>query len=122
MWAVEALKDCCDVTIVSAEPIDLTGLNLFYGTNVRPDEVCLRQYTIPGWVPERLQGDALRGVFYQRFCRKIAGEFDVLISTYNVCDFGVPAIHCIADFCWHEETRRRQSHNTNVDARGNRAW
>lgn len=117
LWAVEALKDLYEVSIVSGEPIDLAGLNRFYGTEVRPDEVRLRQYAIPGLMPKKLQGDALRGVFYQRFCRKVAQEFDVLISTYNLCDFGVPAIHCIADFSWDDEIRQRL-HPAPAGARG----
>ena len=107
MWAIEALKADFNVSLITGGAVDLDGLNRFYGTRVNEKEISIRQAPISGFL-HRLKGaDALRGAFYQRFCRKIAHEFDVLISAYNLCDFGVPAIHCIADFSWDEEIRKR---------------
>ena len=42
-----------------------------------------------------------------RYCRRIAPEFDLLINTYGPCDFGVPAVQCIADFSFADEWRNR---------------
>src|SRR6202020_1446568 len=44
---------------------------------------------------------------YQRFARNIAGQYDMRISAYNPTDWGLPAIHFIADFSWHREIRER---------------
>jgi glycosyltransferase involved in cell wall biosynthesis len=48
---------------------------------------------------------ALRGAFYSRHARKIAPEYDVRLSAYNLTDWGLPAIHFIADFSWDKPTR-----------------
>lgn len=105
MWAIEALKADYDVSVITTGGGDLDALNQFYGTSVKPDEVTFRESGIPAVL--RRTGDALRGSLHQRHCRRVASEYDVLISAYNLCDFGVPAIHCIADFCWDAEIRRR---------------
>ena len=106
MWGIEALKcDDYEVSLITAGNVNLKGLNQYYGTSVQENEISLRRGPVPGFLLRSNSGDALRGAFYQRYCRKIAHEFDVLISTYNLCDFGVPAIQCIADFSWDEEIR-----------------
>jgi len=117
MWAIEALKDDFNVSLITGGIVNLEGLNQFYGTCVSESEISVRQSPIFSFL-HRLKGfDALRGAFYQRFCQKIAPEVDLLISTYNICDFGVPAIQCIADFSWVEEIRQR-FHPLPLGARG----
>ena len=107
MWAIEALKDDFNVSLITGGAVDLDALNQFYSTRVNEKELSIRQSPISIFL-HRLKGaDAFRGSIYQRFCQKIVHDFDVLISTYNLCDFGVPAIHCIADFSWVEEIRKR---------------
>lgn len=105
MWGIEALKKDYEVSLITTGNVDLDKLNRFYGTSVRSNEVRIHQSPIFPFLQELPWGDALRGALYQRCCRKIANNFDVLISTYNLCDFGVPAIHCLADFSWDEEIR-----------------
>ena len=105
MWAIEALKEIHDVSLITTGDVDLQVLNQFYGTSVQDNEISLRRGPVPGVLLRSNSGDAFRGAFYQRFCFKIANEFDVLISAYNLCDFGVPAIQCIADFSWDEDIR-----------------
>ena len=107
MWALQTLKDDFDVSLISAGEVHIEALNRYYGTSIHSDEISIRKVPLPTFLRKMCAGDALRGAFYQRFCRKIASEFDVLISAYNICDFGVPAIHCIADFSWDDELRRR---------------
>lgn len=106
MWTLQALKDDFNVSLISAGEVHINALNRFYGTSIRQDEIFIRKAPLPFFMNKIVGGDALRGAFYQRFCRKIASEFDVLISTYNICDFGIPAIHFIADFSWDDEIRR----------------
>ena len=105
MWGVEALKEDYDISLITAGNVDLDGLNQFYGTTVQHNEITLLYAPIPSFLLRMAGGDALRGALYQRFCRKVANQFDVLISSYNLCDFGVPSIHCLADFSWDEEIR-----------------
>ena len=51
------------------------------------------------------RGAALKGAYLRRFAAKAAPSYDLLISAYNPCDFGRPAIQFIADFSWDEELR-----------------
>lgn len=106
MWTLQALKDDFNVSLISAGDVHIDALNRFYGTSIRQNEIFIRKAPLPAFLKRLHGGDALRGAFYQRFCRKIASEFDVLISTYNFSNFGVPAIHFIADFSWDDEIRR----------------
>lgn len=117
MWAIEALKENYDVSLITTGDVNLEGLNRFYGTSVQESEISQRCGPVPGFLLRSNSGDAFFGTFYQRYCQKIANDFDVLISTYNLCDFGVPAIQCIADFSWVEEIRKR-FHPLPLGARG----
>jgi glycosyltransferase involved in cell wall biosynthesis len=106
MWLIEALKRDCDVTVVTTGGWNLAELNAFYGTTVRADEVTVRIAPVP-LLARGLSAAALRGACYQRFAREIAGQYDVRISAYNLTDWGLPAIHFIADFSWNREIRER---------------
>ena len=106
MWLIEALKPEFDVTVATTGGWDLAALNAFYGTNVGPDDVKVRIAPVP-FLATRLGAAALRGACYQRFARHIAGEYHVRISAYNMTDWGMPAVHFIADFSWNKELRER---------------
>jgi glycosyltransferase involved in cell wall biosynthesis len=108
MWLIEALKQDCDLTVVTTGGWDLAALNEFYGTQIREDEVKVRIAPVP-MLARNLTAVALRGNCYQRFAFQIAGQYDVRISAYNATDWGLPAVHFIADFCWHR-TLRKQTH------------
>ena len=95
MWGAEALKRDFDVSIVTTNAIDLTALNSFYGTAVREGEVKVRQLPIPRMLSGIRSGAAIRGALFQSAIRQVACEYDVLISAYNLCDCGVPAIHLL---------------------------
>lgn len=106
MWLIEALKGDYEISVITTAGWDLTALNAFYGTDVIEGEVTVRVATVP-WPLRHLSVAALRGACYQRFAREIAGEYDVRISAYNATDWGLPAIHFMADFSWHKEIRER---------------
>ena len=106
MWLIEALKRDFDVTVVTTGGWDLAALNSYYGTRVGDDEVKVRIAPVP-LLMQKLSAAALRGNCYQRFARQIAGEYDLRISAYNLTDWGLPAVHFIADFSWHRELRDR---------------
>jgi glycosyltransferase involved in cell wall biosynthesis len=105
MWMIEALKPDHDVTVMTTGGWDLAQLNSFYGTQVEGDQVRVRIAPIPR-VARRFNAAALRGACCQRFARQIAGEYDLRISAYNPLDWGLPAIHLIADFSWAFEIRK----------------
>jgi glycosyltransferase involved in cell wall biosynthesis len=106
MWLIEALKRDCDVTVVTTGGWDLAALNAYYGTQVRKDEVKVRIAPVP-WLVRKKSVAALRGACNQCFSRQIAGEYDVRISADNPTDWGLPAIHFIADFSWHRKIREK---------------
>lgn len=103
MWAIEALKNDHQVTLLTAGNVDLDALNAFYGTAVETGELSVRR--MPGLLRLAARGDALRGGLFQRFCRSIAPEFDVVVSAYNPLDLGVRAMHFVADFSWCRQLR-----------------
>jgi glycosyltransferase involved in cell wall biosynthesis len=107
MWAAEALKRQFAVSVISPGPVYLDRLNAFYGTSIRPEHVQIRRLHIPRLLESRRAPSALQGAFAARALRALAQEYDVLISTYNLCDFGTTAIQCIADFSWDERVRRQ---------------
>lgn len=106
MWLCEALKQDCDLTVVTTGGWDLSALNEYYGTSIKPSEVRLRIAPLPP-LPRGVFAAALRGNFYQRCARRVASEYDIRISAYNLTDWGLPAIHFVADFSWHRELRDR---------------
>jgi glycosyltransferase involved in cell wall biosynthesis len=106
MWLIEALKQDYEVTVVTTSGWDRQSLNAFYGTSVQEHEVKIRIAPIP-FAMRKLSAAALRGACYQRFARQIASEYDLRISAYNPTDWGLPAVHFIADFSWHQEIRER---------------
>lgn len=106
MWLIQALKNDWDVTVMTTGGWNLGELNAYYGTRIGEDEVKLRIAPVP-WLVRNLSAAALRGACFQRFARQIAGEYDIRISAYNPTDWGLPAIHFIADFSWHREIREQ---------------
>lgn len=106
MWLIEALKSDFDVTVVTTGGWDRVALNEFYGTHVGENEVRVRIAPFPKPL-QNSSVSALRGAAYQRFARRIAHEYDVRISAYNLTDWGLPAIHFIVDFSWHKGIRDR---------------
>lgn len=106
IWLIEALKADFDITVITTGGWNLAELNSMYGTSVESGEVGLRLAPFPGLLAG-FDAAALRGSCYQRFCRSVAGEFDLRISAYNCTDWGLQAIRWIADFVWDERLSRR---------------
>ncbi len=106
MWLIEALKGECDLTVATTAGWNRSELNEFYGTHVEENQIRVRNAPLP-WPLQNRSAAALRGAVYQRFARRIAGEYDVRISAYNITDWGLPAIHFLADFSWNKQIRDR---------------
>jgi glycosyltransferase involved in cell wall biosynthesis len=104
-WGIQALRDEFNVSLITSGDVDVEAINHFYGTSLQPCDFDLRIAPPPFGLQRAMDAAAMRGGVFQRFCRSIAHEFDVLISAYNFCDFGMPAIQCIADFSWNETIR-----------------
>jgi glycosyltransferase involved in cell wall biosynthesis len=104
MWMVQALQDDGRVTLITMGRPDLPALNESCGTSLDPGRIEIRGLRIPPGMRTRF--DALRAFRLARYCRRHAGDFDVMVSAYNVMDFGVPGIQRIADFSFDDGLRR----------------
>jgi glycosyltransferase involved in cell wall biosynthesis len=116
MWAIQALKDDYNVTLLTAGEVSLQELNDYYGTRVATSEFHVLRYVWPRCLRLGRGLDALRGALFERFCRRVAGQFDVLFSAYNPYDYGVPAIHRVADFCWDPMLIRDLARSASCDS------
>ena len=103
MWIIQALKENFDLTLVTTRTVELEELNHYYGTFVKSNEIKIRIAPVPFFMKHNSGIAGLRGAFYSRFTRQIGREYDLCISAYNFSDWGVPAIHFIADFAWDSE-------------------
>ncbi|NNE93041.1 MAG: glycosyltransferase family 4 protein [Verrucomicrobiales bacterium] len=107
MWTVEALQDDYDVTFVSASVDSWADLNHAYGTKVDPEKIETRLAPRLPFATSELKLVALQKRYFEKFCQKIAPDFDLCVSAYNPIDFGRPGIQLIGDFSFSEEMRRK---------------
>lgn len=103
-WTAFVLRKLCRVTLVSNAPVDLEKLNLFYGPSLSSDEI--RQVILPP--PARFIGrfDALAGFRLGRWAKANRHRFDLMVSTYNVMDFGKAGLQFLVDVSFDDELRR----------------
>lgn len=104
LWIAEALTKDFDIHLVSMGGVNLERLNEYYGSNLSRSEVEIIEIAIPGVFKKCF--DALRGYRLARFCKKRSSEFDLIISAYDVMDFGRKGIQFIADFSFDDRLRR----------------
>ena len=104
MWTLQALQDESLLTLITMGRPDLGSMNRKYGTTVDESKIEGRFLRLPPGTRKRF--DALRGFRLARYCRRHARDFDVMISAYNVMDFGVAGIQRIADFSFDDALRR----------------
>ncbi len=105
LWTLQALKDQYDVTLITTGAVDLAGLNKYYGTSLRAEDFSVLSAPLPLGLGNTAKFVGLKGSFFQRYVRRVAGNFDVVISCYGPMDFGRRGIQMIADFAFVEEWR-----------------
>ena len=115
MWMLQALQDESRLTLITMGLPDLESMNRKYGTTVDENKIDGRFLRFPPGTRKRF--DALRGFPLARYCRRHARDFDVMISAYNVMDFGVAGIQRIADFSF-DDALRRELHSADGAAGG----
>lgn len=105
LWTLQALKDDYDVTLITTGEVDLARLNAYYGTRLAPADLAVQYAPMPIGLrsTEKLVG--LKGSFFQRYVRRVAADFNVMISCYGPMDFGRRGIQMIADFAFVDELR-----------------
>jgi glycosyltransferase involved in cell wall biosynthesis len=104
VWMMEALKNDYEVYLITMGEVNLDVLNEAYGTEIKQDEIKIISVPIPLFF--RIWFDALRGYRLARFCKRNSSQFDLMISTYNLMDFGTKGIQLIADFSFDDQLRR----------------
>jgi glycosyltransferase involved in cell wall biosynthesis len=117
LWALEALKHDFAVTLITGGPVNLERLNESYGTTLGREEIRVERVPMP-WLARAGHFAALRGALVQRHCHSRAKDFDLLISGYGPCSFGVPAIQYIQDFAFAPALQRR----LHPELEGYRRW
>jgi glycosyltransferase involved in cell wall biosynthesis len=103
LWALQALRHDYDVSLITCGPVDLPRLNEYYGTALNSGDFTLLQV-----VPLGLKAgmfDAVQARILKRYCERCTSRFDVMISAYNLCSFGAPGIHFVADLSFVSEWR-----------------
>jgi glycosyltransferase involved in cell wall biosynthesis len=104
LWALQALRRDYDVSLITCRLVDLSRLNEYYGTTLRRGDFSLLRVLLPPGLAA-LKLSVLQRRLFQRYCRRVAPQFDLMISAYNPFDFGTPGIQCIADFSFLPEQR-----------------
>ncbi|MFZ6017576.1 MAG: glycosyltransferase family 4 protein [Nitrospirota bacterium] len=97
LWVILALKDDYDVSLITSGRVDISGLNKYYGLNLDPKEFLIIQVPMPLGLKNTAKFSALRGRLIQRYCQRVASQFDLMISAYNPCDFKVKGIQFAVD-------------------------
>ena len=97
LWALVALKDDYDVYLITSGTVNIPEINAFYGTNLDPSDFSILRVPLPLGLRKTTKFAALRWRFIQRHCQRIAPSFDLMVSGYNPCVFGVKGIQFVAD-------------------------
>jgi hypothetical protein len=112
LWMVEALKKDYDVTLISMGHLNLDRLNECYDTHLNRTELKIMEIPIPKLLKNRF--DALRSFKLAKLSKQKASEFDLMISSYNVMDFGRKGIQYISDFSFDDELHRTLDRRSSV--------
>lgn len=106
LWGIQALIDRAEVTLITAGRPDWAAVNRYYGTDLDPGAFRLLQAPMPRRILRARAASDLRGRYVQRFCRRVSGQFDLMVSAYNPVAFREPGLQFIADFSFDPELRR----------------
>jgi len=97
-WALQALRDEWDITILCAQRPDCDALNRHFGTDLKAADFHYEQ--LP-WLlrnVHRVDPDPhsfQRAAWLMRKARKLGGAFDVTMAVDNEMDFGRPGIQYV---------------------------
>lgn len=115
VWIIQALKNEYDVSLLSMGKIELDKLNQFYGTSIKNGDIKIISVPTPRLFKNRF--DVLRSYRISRYCKRISPKFDIVISAYNVMDFGKKGIQFIGDFSFDDDLRREYDTAEDINKR-----
>jgi glycosyltransferase involved in cell wall biosynthesis len=104
VWFAQAVADIAGVTVVSMGPVDLARLDEMHGTSLSRMAIATVSLPIPRPLGRRF--DALRAWRLGRWAKAHAGEFDLLVSAYNLMDFGRRGLQIVVDVSFDDGLRR----------------
>jgi glycosyltransferase involved in cell wall biosynthesis len=117
IWILEALKGRYAVDLITFGKPDFAALNSYWGTSIEPEDVKVVKIPHP-FLGRTRRWTAIRHAYIGRFCRRVAGDYDVMFSTYNVMDFGQRGMQYVADFLFSDDLRRGFYENSAMEAPG----
>ncbi len=103
-WILEALKDHHRLSLLTWRPVDLPVINDHYGTCLKESDMTFISAGNP--ILKRLldalpvSASLLKFALLLRACKKMACNYDLVITANNEADFGVPGIQYI-HFPWN---------------------
>jgi glycosyltransferase involved in cell wall biosynthesis len=106
LWAVEALRDEYDVSLISGSSVELSAFNDFYHTALEPNQVSLITVRPPALLRNPDLLSALRSYRISKYCKRVSSDFDVMFSAYSAMDFGRRGIQYILDPHFNESLLR----------------
>lgn len=105
LQTIEALKKKYNLTLITMSHIKLDQLNEFYQTRVKNNDINIIYISPPFLMKDRKKFSSIRKYKFDRFCKNISHKFDLMISMYNVMDFGRRGIQYIHDPNFNEKLR-----------------
>lgn len=97
-WALQALRQDWDVTILCSRRPDFAALNRHFGTCLEEGDFHIAQLPWLARHSHRIDPDPhsfQRAAWLMRKARQMGGEFDVTIAVDNEMDFGRPGIQYV---------------------------
>ena len=106
VWTLEALKKDYHVILLTTEDIDLTQINDFFGSDLKPEDIEIRRI-ISYPVRSILNSFLLKIALAQRYYNRYREEFDLAIATrceMDLGELGIAYVHCPI---WNDEVLRQ---------------
>lgn len=112
VWGLQALRGQYRTCFLTCDDVDLGPLNEFYGTALADGEFTVLPPPLPRWIRRGHRLSVLREAVFYRHVAARARELDVLISTHNCLNVGVPAIQYIADLYFDDDLSLQYLHRS----------
>ena len=106
-WMIDALKDDYAITVLTWRPIDLAAINRYYGTAIQASAFrACRVSPLLGPVMDLIPvpSSLLKTSLLLRSAKRVAGQYDAVITVNNEADFGRRGIQYV-HFPWAYQPR-----------------
>lgn len=104
MWLIQVLKERFQVFIITRGGWNLEDLNKCSGTSVSEDDIKLIKLPFANILKQTKGGVIWNAIFY-RACRVYGKRFDIRVSAATPINWGINAVHFLADVVWNKELK-----------------